>query len=86
MGGDDGSYDHLWTPKASLKKEEENLYSLLGSDQSRLYDDVEEGNVTEIILNSSPVNAYDEWFEDGKRFDSPGKYTQTSLAPSISTS
>ena len=74
LGGNDSSYDHLWVPRKNQKEgeEEDHTYSLLGSDHAEEYDNVSEGSDRGIILNSSPVND-DQWVEDGRRFDSPGK-------------
>ena len=75
LGGNDSSYDHLWVPRKDQKeedKEEDHAYSLLGSDNAEVYDNVSEGSDRGVVLNSSPVND-DQWIEDGRRFDSQGK-------------
>ena len=81
--GNGDSYDRLWTPRdKSMDESSEHVYSLLGSPQAPLYDDVEKGNddvtgIREIVLNSSPVKDID-WVEDGRRFGSAqgGLFTQ----------
>ena len=73
LGSDEGGYDQLWKPRKNQKVEELHAYSLLGEKQQEVFDDVKESSSDRlVILNSSPLND-DQWVEDGRRFDSPGK-------------
>ena len=74
---DDNSYDHLWSgdDKRKIQRgdDEEHVYSLLGSDQIELYDDVKEGSDTSAVVMDS--NTLNQWIEGDRQFDSAGIYT-----------
>ena len=74
IGDDDSSYDHLWTEKKIQRgDDEEHEYSLLGSGQMELYDDVKEGRDTSAVVMDS--NTMNQWIEGDRKFDSAGLCT-----------